>query len=444
MKRIGVFTIYVVLALGVSLGASASAWANGYFETKLFNEAGEKLESGDKITPDGETAFIGNALYRRSGAKWVQEHELGEWEGGNVALSADGSTLASAIGSDPENEVGYVLDRSGGVWEAKAQKLVPSGVKPEYDSRFGASIAISENGDTILFGAPYDRGSGFEQIGGVWVFVRVGETWVQQTILEGEEGEALCGIDVALSADGDTALVKCDNVIRHTSGKANLGKNRGRRSQPDNAWLSLPTAKPCSSPAGKAPKARSISAAAKPGTSSASSSRWKLSGEGEKSSSPPMKNTCWWTRAKPAFSCTSSPAGAGRRRKTCFPWASAAPGRPGRGSGLPPLRMPTPSSWATVQPGPGNSPPVNRSGDRKSGAASAPRQVPCDLLRLRVHRGKRQKRRLRMGTRCAQGGLHTRRRGGEARARRPDPRSRAPGCPGRAPSAAAKPSAGSM
>ena len=131
----------------------------------------------------------------------------------NVALSADGNTLASAIGSDPENEVAYVLERSGGVWEAKAQKLVPGGVKPEFGSRFGASIAISENGDTILFGAPYDRGSGFEEIGGVWVFVRVGETWVQQTILEGEPGETLCGVDVALSADGDTALVKCDAVI---------------------------------------------------------------------------------------------------------------------------------------------------------------------------------------------------------------------------------------
>jgi len=214
MKRIGVFAIYAVLTLGVSLGATASALASGYFEQKLFNEAGEKLEAGDKITPDGDTALIGSALYRRSGDKWVQEHELGEWEGGNVALSADGSTLASAIGSDPENEVGYVLDRTGGVWEAKAQKLVPSGVKPEYGSDFGGSIAISENGDTILFGAPDDRGSGFEQIGGVWVFVRVGETWIQQTILEGEEGEAACGSDVALSADGDTALVKCDDVIK--------------------------------------------------------------------------------------------------------------------------------------------------------------------------------------------------------------------------------------
>ncbi len=214
MKRIGVFTIYVVLALGVSLGVSASAWAGGYFETKLFNEAGEKLESGDEITPDGDTALIGDVLYERSGDKWVPQHEIGQWEGGNFALSADGSTLASAIGSDPENEVGYVLDRTGGVWEAKAQKLVPTGVDPEHGSRFGNSIAISENGDTILFGAPYDRGSGFEEIGGVWVFVRVGETWTQQAILEGEPGESFCGEDVALSADGQTALVKCTYVVK--------------------------------------------------------------------------------------------------------------------------------------------------------------------------------------------------------------------------------------
>ena len=206
-------TVCLLLALGVSLGEAVSASAS-YFESKLFNEAGEQIGPIVAISSDGETAFIGHGLYERSGGKWIPVHEVGEGEGGTVALSSDGNTLASAIGLDPENRAGYVLTRSGGVWEAKGQKLIPEGLKPEFGSRFGYSIAVSENGDTILFGAPYHRGSGFEEIGGVWVFVRVDETWTQQAILEGEPGHTFCGEDVALSADGDTALVKCGGGVK--------------------------------------------------------------------------------------------------------------------------------------------------------------------------------------------------------------------------------------
>ncbi len=200
-------TVFMSLIVGVAFGGP-------YFEKKLFNEAGEGLGPIVAITPDGDTAFIGDSLYGRVGGEWVPQHQVGEEEGGTVALSADGNTLASAFGRDPESQFGYVLKRSGGVWEAKGQRLEPTGVKPEFGSRFGHSIAISENGDTVLFGAPYDRGSGFEEIGGVWVFVRVGESWTQQTILQGEAGETQCGEDVALSADGHTALVKCSHQVK--------------------------------------------------------------------------------------------------------------------------------------------------------------------------------------------------------------------------------------
>src|SRR4051795_1384408 len=66
----------------------------------------------------------------------------------------------------------------------------------------GASVALSADGSTALVGDP-SNGAG----GAAWLFVRTGTTWTQQgPKLMGATGAGL-GIDVALSADGDTALV---------------------------------------------------------------------------------------------------------------------------------------------------------------------------------------------------------------------------------------------
>jgi hypothetical protein len=69
----------------------------------------------------------------------------------------------------------------------------------------GASVALSANGDTALIGAPfYKTGAG-----AAWVYVREGGKWAQQAKLVGKNASALAhqGYSVALSADGDTALV---------------------------------------------------------------------------------------------------------------------------------------------------------------------------------------------------------------------------------------------
>ena len=48
-------TVFMSLIVGVAFGGP-------YFEKKLFNEAGEGLETDVAITPDGDTAFIGDSL----------------------------------------------------------------------------------------------------------------------------------------------------------------------------------------------------------------------------------------------------------------------------------------------------------------------------------------------------------------------------------------------
>jgi hypothetical protein len=106
--------------------------------------------------------------------------------------------------------------------EAKPGKLT-AGAGELGEAQFGTSVALSADGDTLLVGAPHDTNA---NRGAAWFFTRSGSTWVQQgTELTGvagmpasgeeqcaeetpeEAGECAFGASVALSADGNTALI---------------------------------------------------------------------------------------------------------------------------------------------------------------------------------------------------------------------------------------------
>ena len=73
-------------------------------------------------------------------------------------------------------------------------------------AHFGFSVALSADGNTALVGAQQDSGG----VGAAWIFTRSGLGWTQQgEKLTGSEalGKAAFGFSVALSADGNTALV---------------------------------------------------------------------------------------------------------------------------------------------------------------------------------------------------------------------------------------------
>lgn len=145
--------------------------------------------------------------------KLVPTHEVGAGLfGGSLALSANGET--ALIGAANDNHVVgaawvFVRTASGG-WREQA-KLVGRGEVGANGSAnglrgaFGFSVALSADGDTALVGAPGDS----RYRGAVWVFVRKGGVWAQQgqkLVASGEVGQAEFGISVALSANGDTAL----------------------------------------------------------------------------------------------------------------------------------------------------------------------------------------------------------------------------------------------
>ncbi|HLI28456.1 MAG TPA: FG-GAP-like repeat-containing protein [Chloroflexota bacterium] len=202
------------------------------------------------LSADGSTALVGaygadlpgkpNAgaayVFVRSGSSWSQQAKLtagdaaaGDYFGGSVALSADGSTaLVGAYHADLPGQAdagaAYVFGRSGTTWSQQA-KLVAADAATGVS--LGSSVALSADGSTALVGADGADQPGKQDTGAAYVFGRSGTTWSQQAKLTASDaatGDGF-GIRVALSADGTIALVGAYHA--DLSGKTNAGAAYG-------------------------------------------------------------------------------------------------------------------------------------------------------------------------------------------------------------------------
>lgn len=121
----------------------------------------------------------------------------------SVAISADGNT--AIVGNvNYNNDVGaaWIFVRSGGVWTQQGAKLVGN----DGGGYEGSSVAISADGNTAIVGGPYDNG----WVGAAWVYTRIDGVWSQQgnkLVANDAIGKPSQGWSVSISADGNTAVV---------------------------------------------------------------------------------------------------------------------------------------------------------------------------------------------------------------------------------------------
>ena len=188
---------------------------------------------GVAVAITGDTALIGakqanvgaregqGAVYvfARSGDSWVQGQKLlaadgtaDDHFGAALALSADGNTVV--IGAPKADIKGlqnqgaiYVFTRSGGTW-SQQQKLVASdGLRGD---NFGAAVAL--DGDTIVAGADLAMVSGHTDQGAAYVFKRAGGRWSQQQKLTAADGTTEEAVGVAVAVAGEMILVGAPSV----------------------------------------------------------------------------------------------------------------------------------------------------------------------------------------------------------------------------------------
>ena len=174
------------------------------------------------LSADGNTALIGGYLDNTYvGATWVFTHSAGVWsqqgsklvgtgaigtafQGSSVSLSADGNT--ALIGGFLDNTnigASWVFIRTAGVWSQQGSKLVGTGAIGTAGQ--GNRVSLSADGNTALIGGTDDNSG----IGASWLFTRSAGIWSQQgSKLVGTVAvTSYQGSGVALSADGNTALV---------------------------------------------------------------------------------------------------------------------------------------------------------------------------------------------------------------------------------------------
>jgi hypothetical protein len=182
------------------------------------------------LSGDGNTAIVGGPsdnsstgaawVYTRSGGVWTQQGSKlvgngGAYQGFSVAMSADGNT--AIVGAPLDVGAAWVYTRSGGVWTQQGSKLVGTGgvVGAFGGAGQGFSVALSADGNTAIVGGQrdnYDNNCGCG-IGAAWVFTNSGGVWSQQgpkLVGTGAVGGANQGVSVSMSADGNTAIVGGD------------------------------------------------------------------------------------------------------------------------------------------------------------------------------------------------------------------------------------------
>jgi hypothetical protein len=214
--------------LNQRLTASDAAQSDSFGGSVALSSDGNTALIGAKNKSVGGQIFAGAAyVFSRSGATWTEQQKLTASDpanrdlfGGNVALSADGNTalisaMQKSVGSTVGSGAAFVFNRSGTAWTQEQELTNPRNAAFDL---FGASVALSGDGNTALVGAdapgypttpPTPPG-----IGAAFVFIRSGTTWtLQQTLTAagGVSGDNF-GDAGALSSDGGVALVGAANT----------------------------------------------------------------------------------------------------------------------------------------------------------------------------------------------------------------------------------------
>jgi hypothetical protein len=231
-------------ATGANMEIGAGRFGNS---VALSSDGNTALVGGpldNPVTPSPSQAIgVGAAwVFNRNDSTWDagqkliaptagNDMEIGGGEFGNsVALSADGNT--ALVGAPCDNPVTTITPEQAGAGAAwvfictdstwgSGHKLIALASGPNREigpGQFGTSVALSADGKTALVGTPINKPStplgGDAGVGAASVFIRNGTTWVNQHTLRAptsgadmEIGAGNFGTSVALSSDGNTALV---------------------------------------------------------------------------------------------------------------------------------------------------------------------------------------------------------------------------------------------
>lgn len=207
---------------------TGTTWAFQYSSFRSDEASNDGFGWDCCLSADGNTAVSAsnaeaafgttkNAVYVffRTGTSWAQQAKLvpsdvtTEYVARNVTISGDGNTLAFGVHDKSETFTNqgavYVFTRSGTTWTQVAKVLHSDPAATDY---FGYNVALSSNGLTMAVAAPLKTNNG-SQMGAVYIFTRVADTWTQEAKLLSSDitADDTFGMDLAISNDGNILMV---------------------------------------------------------------------------------------------------------------------------------------------------------------------------------------------------------------------------------------------
>ncbi|WP_413662035.1 histidine kinase [Microbulbifer sp. CNSA002] len=222
----------LILAVGADREDSGATGTNG--------------DQSDNSAKDSGAVYV----FTRVNGAWEQQAYLkssntnaGDQFGSSVSLSDDGRTLAVGANAGDFGILGFASDQSengadyaGAVYiftqedEVWTQQAYLKASNADTFDRFGTSVSLSADGDTLAVGADFEdsgaTGANGEQddnsaenSGAVYVFSREDEAWLQQAYIKASNTDLgdFFGATVSLSADGQTLAVGANHESSSSS-----------------------------------------------------------------------------------------------------------------------------------------------------------------------------------------------------------------------------------
>jgi len=181
--------------------------------------AGDNYGFAVALSANGRTALVGlrgrgsysgavSVLTKVNGG-WNETNRLtphiisaGDFFGSSVAISADGTTaVVGAYSANGRAGAAFVFSQVSGAWLQTATLTAPDG---KGGDSFGITVALSGDGNTAVVGAPNAA-----NVGAVYVFNKGESDWgAPSRLTAGDAGARdAFGVSLAISANGSTVIV---------------------------------------------------------------------------------------------------------------------------------------------------------------------------------------------------------------------------------------------
>ena len=148
------------------------------------------------------TAYI----YVRSGSSWSQQQILNpaspadqDYYGGSVCI--DGTGTYAGVGAWGSNKF-YIYIRSGSTWSLQQEIAGPYKVSSGYSDEYGNTCCITPDGTRLCVGAATNPTGGTNK-GAVYVYSRSGTSWTQEAFVQASVTTVKLGRSIDISNDGD-------------------------------------------------------------------------------------------------------------------------------------------------------------------------------------------------------------------------------------------------